>query len=65
MKMKQITAVVQVAVTMEVPAYLTTEVVKDLIKLNTTWDVTVEPNADVVEVSDILEITSITEAEIG
>ena len=61
--MKQITAMVQIAITLEVPNGMTTEAIKDMIKNNTSWDVTCDTR-DIVEVSDILAIDSITEATI-
>lgn len=61
--MKQVTVMVQIAITMEVPSGMTTEALKDMIKNDTTWDVTCD-NHEIVEVSDILAINSLTEANI-
>lgn len=61
--MKQVTVMVQIAITMEVPSDMTTEALKDMVRNNTTWDVTCD-NHEIVEVSDILAINSVVEASI-
>ena len=62
--MKQVTVVVQIAIVMEVPVSLTNPEIDELVKNETSWDVTSDKNA-VVEVSDILAVNSIVEASIG
>jgi len=65
-KMKQITVVVEIAIAMEVPMGMDINTIKDMIKNNTTWDVNSEhPDAKMVDVSDVLDITSITEAPLA
>lgn len=54
---------VQIAITMEVPSDMTTEALKDMVKNDTTWDVTCD-NHEIVEVSDILVINSMSEANL-
>ena len=61
--MKQVTVMVQIAITMEVPSDMTTEALKEMVKNDTTWDVTCD-NHEIVEVSDILAINSLTEANL-
>jgi hypothetical protein len=64
-KMKQVTVVVEIAIAMEVPVGMDLNTIKVMINNNTTWDVNCEhPDANMVDVSDILGITSITEATI-
>ncbi len=61
--MKQVTVMVQIAITMEVPSDMTTEALKDMVQNDTTWDVTCD-NHEIVEVSDILDVNSVVEASI-
>lgn len=61
--MKQVTVMVQIAITMEVPSDMSTESIKDMVRNDTTWDVTCDNHA-IVEVSDILAVNSIVEASI-
>lgn len=61
--MKQVTVMIQLALTMEVPSDMNTESIKDMIKNDTTWDVNCDKH-EIVEVSDILAINSLTEANI-
>ena len=63
--MKQVTVVAQFAITMEVPANCNDEVIKKAITDFTTFDVEcLHRDVNVVELSDIMEITSITEANL-
>lgn len=63
--MKQVTVVVPIAVTMEVPVDLTNSEIEALVKYDTNWDVNCDnTNVNIVEVSDALEVTSIVEAPI-
>lgn len=65
-KIKQVTVVVEIAIALEVPMDMDINTIKDMVKNNTTWDVNSEhPDAKMVDVSDILGITSITEASCG
>lgn len=65
-KIKQVTVVVEIAIALEVPMGMDINTIKDMVKNNTTWDVNSEhPDAKMVDVSDILGITSITEASCG
>ena len=61
--MKQVTVMVQIAITMEVPSDMSTEALKDMVLNDTTWDVTCD-NHEIVEVSDILDVNSISEAKL-
>lgn len=61
--MKQVTVMVQIAITMEVPSDMSTEALKDMVLNDTTWDVTCD-NHEIVEVSDILDVNSVVEASI-
>lgn len=63
--MKQVTVVLQVAITMEVPENMDLNSIPAIVTKETTWDVTCDnSNVNLVEVSDVLEITSLTEAPI-
>ena len=62
--MKQVTVMVHIAITMEVPSDMTTEALKDMVRNDTTWDVTCD-NHEIVEVSDILAVNSISEAPLS
>lgn len=55
---------VQIALTMEVPSDMNTEAIKDMVKNDTTWDVTCD-NHEIVEVSDILAVNSISKAPLS
>ena len=61
--MKQVTVMVQIAITMEVPSDMSTEALKDMVRNDTTWDVTCD-NHGIVEVSDILAVNSVVEAKL-
>ena len=61
--MKQVTVMVQIAITMEVPSDMSTEALKDMVRNDTTWDVTCD-NHEIVEVSDILAVNSVVEAKL-
>ena len=61
--MKQVTVMVQIAITMEVPSDMTTEALKDMVRNDTTWDVTCDSH-EIVEVSDILDVNSVVEASL-
>ena len=64
-KMKQVTVVLEIAIAMEVPVNVDDNAIKVIVKNSTTWDVNCEhPDANMVDVSDVLGITSITEATI-
>ena len=63
--MKQVTVVLEIAIAMEVPVSVDDNAIKVIVKNSTTWDVNCEhPDANMIDVSDVLGITSITEAEI-
>ena len=56
--MKQVTVMVEVALTMEVPVDMDSEQVSEFIKNNTRWDVnTTNKNIEMVELSDILDVS--------
>ena len=62
---KQVTVVMQIAITMEVPVNLTNPEIDDLVKNETSWDVTCDAtNVELVEVSDVIAVNCITEAKI-
>jgi len=62
---KQVTVVIQVAIVMEVPVNLTNPEIDELVKNDTNWDVECDKKiVNVVEVSDILAVNSITEAHL-
>jgi hypothetical protein len=56
--MKQVTVMVEVALTMEVPVDMDCDQVSEFVKNNTRWDVTTtKPNIEMVELSDILDVS--------
>lgn len=63
---KQVTVVMQIAVTMEVPVTFEQEHIEDMIKHHSTVDVNIDCNRfDPIEVSDVIDITSYTEVSIA
>lgn len=76
--MKQVTVMVEIALTLEVPITMDSDQISDFIKRDTSWEVTshnrkinMVETSDILDVSDILgsnggiEVVNIVEAPIG